>query len=112
MTHENNAPFQQVQAGSLAKLMLLGATIGLGLISFFVLGVDQPRPEWGKFWMIRPLLVTPTAGAMGGIVFYLLDYFRVQGSLQKILANVVGVFIWIVGLWMGIILGLAGTMWH
>ncbi|PEC35719.1 potassium transporter KefB, partial [Bacillus toyonensis] len=53
--------------------MLLGAGIALILILVFLLGVDNPKPEWGKLWMLKPLIVVPTAGAMGGVFYYFMD---------------------------------------
>ena len=97
---------------SAAKPMLIGAAIGLMLISIFVFGVDDPNPEWGKFWRIRPLIITPLAGAMGGLFFYFMNYLGSRGSFNRTLAIVVGVVVFIIGLWLGIVLGLDGTMWN
>src|SRR5690348_8593550 len=51
---------------SLAKRMIIGAGIGLSVILIFVIPGDE-NPAWGKLWMIRPLIVTPFAGAIGGL---------------------------------------------
>jgi hypothetical protein len=90
---------------------LIGAAIGLVAISFFVFGVDKPNPEWGKLWMIRPLIITPMAGAMGGAFYYFMDYQSSRG-FNRTIAVVLSLIVFIVGLWLGIVLGLAGTMWH
>ena len=71
---QNQVSKQQDQQGLLAAPMLIGAGIGLLVISFFVFGVDNPDAEWGKLWRIRPLIVTPVAGAMGGAFYYLMDH--------------------------------------
>lgn len=47
--------------------MLIGVGIGLLVILYLVLGANAPA-EWGKYWMIRPLIVEPFAGAMGAYV--------------------------------------------
>lgn len=111
MTQLNNSTsqFQQV---SLVKRMLVGAGIGLLLISFFVFGVDQPNPEWGKYWMIRPLIITPLAGAMGGLCNYIIMGFYNQVGLNKFVAMIISAIVFIIGLWLGIVLGLDGTMWN
>ena len=112
MTQQNNLIIQPINWPSLGKRMLLGASIGLAVILFFVLGVDEPNPEWGKLWMIRPLLVTPSAGAMGGAFYYFMNHITYKGSWKRVLANIVSVIVFIIGIWMGIVLGLVGTMWH
>lgn len=55
------------KTSALARPMLFGASIGLLLILVFLYGVKNPNPGWGKFWMARPLLMVPFAGAMGGL---------------------------------------------
>ena len=112
MTHHTNSNTQPNQPVSLAPPMMLGAGIALLAISFFVFGVDDPNPEWGKFWMIRPLIITPLAGAAGGAVYYFLDTLRYKGNLNGTVAVVLSVMIYIIGLWLGIVLGLDGTMWN
>jgi hypothetical protein len=92
--------------------MLLGAGFALLAISFFVFGADNPPAEWGRFWMIRPLIVTPLAGAVGGAVYHFLDRLRARGNINGNVAVILSLIIYVVGLWMGIVLGLAGTMWN
>jgi hypothetical protein len=96
---------------SLVKLMLAGAAIGLLLISTFLILAGEPNPEWGKLWMIRPLIVVPMAGAMGGLCNYYIVRFHNQVGLNRAIAISFGVVVFIVGLWLGIILGLDGTLW-
>ncbi len=57
MTQRNELQTQPNQPVSLVKPILVGAGIALLVISFFVFGVDEANPAWGKFWMIRPLIV-------------------------------------------------------
>jgi len=112
MTHENLTT-QPAHKGSLAKPMVIGAAIAFILITVFLLPVlGHPRPEWSKFWMIRPLIVVPLAGATGGLFYHLLNNLRSRGGSRKILANVLSLVIYVLGLWMGTVLGLAGTLWH
>jgi hypothetical protein len=96
----------------LVQSTLIGAIIGFTVIFFIVVSVDHPRPEWGTYWWIRPILVVPFAGACGGLAFHILGYFRQQGGWKMVGANVLSVLIFIIGMWMGIVLGLNGTMWH
>lgn len=85
--------------------------MALLVISFFVFGVDNPNPEWGKFWRVRPLIITPLAGAMGGAFYAFMDYQSSRG-FNRILAILLSIVVYVVGLWLGIVLGLAGTMWN
>ena len=102
----------QFSKSSLSKRMLIGAAIGLAVISFFVLSANGGNPEWGRFWMIRPLVVVPFAGAMGGLVSYFMAQLADINGWNKILVTVFSAIVFIIGLWMGIVLGLDGTMWH
>jgi hypothetical protein len=102
----------QFSKSSLSKRMLIGAAIGLVVISYFVLSANGGNPEWGRFWMIRPLLVVPFAGAIGGLVSYFMAQLADINGWNKILVTVFSAIIFIIGLWMGIVLGLDGTMWH
>jgi hypothetical protein len=111
MSKEHHLVTKSIHAISRNRLMLIGAVIGLAIISFFLYSGGSGKPEWGPYWRIRPLLVTPFAGAMGGLVYYYLDYFRIQGGWKKLFANVLSFVIFFIGLWMGIVLGLAGTLW-
>ncbi|NUY82105.1 potassium transporter KefB [Flavobacterium sp. MAH-1] len=91
--------------------MLQGAGIAFLLIGLFLLPVDT-NPAWPKYWMIRPLIVVPFAGAVGGFFYYKLDHLRVQGGWMRFWAAVLSFFIYVFGLWVGTILGLDGTLWN
>lgn len=108
MRPTNNSTSQPGQA-SLAKRMVTGAGIGLLLISIFLFSADEPHPAWGKLWMIRPLVIVPLAGAMGGLCNYFILGFH---GINKIAATIISVIIFFVGLWLGFVLGLDGTMWN
>jgi hypothetical protein len=111
MKQENHLSTQPNHPVSFIKSILIGAAIGLIAISFFVFGVDHPKPEWGKLWMIRPLIITPMAGAMGGAFYYFMDYQSAKG-FNRTIAITLSLIVFIIGLWLGIVLGLAGTMWN
>jgi hypothetical protein len=97
---------------SLAIRLSIGAAIGLALCLFFVLGVDEPHPAWPQFWMIRPLIILPLAGATGGAINYFLIQITHQGGWKKTVALIFSALIFLIGLWMGTVLGLVGTMWN
>lgn len=91
--------------------MLIGGIIGLLVASFFCFGADAPKPEWGKFWMIRPYLAMTFAGAMGGLCNYFIVKYRWTLGINKIVAIIISAIVAIAGMYMGIVLGLNGTMW-
>lgn len=113
MTTQNNLNFPPINTPALIKRMIIGAGIALFLmLAFFILPViNHPNPDWGKYWMIKPLVIMPIAGASGGAFFYLLTQ-RFRTGLSGILAYVFSAIAFIIALWMGTVLGLNGTMWH
>lgn len=111
MTYENNSTAQPKQSVSLVKPMLIGAAIAFLAISFFVFGIDHPDPAWGKYWRVRPLIITPLAGAMGGAFYAFMDYQCSRG-FNRTLAVLMSIVVYFIGLWLGIVLGLDGTMWN
>jgi hypothetical protein len=111
MTPKNNAAAQQDRT-SLTKRMMIGAAIGLLLISLFLISAGEPNPAWGDLWMIRPLIIVPLAGAMGGLCNYFILHYHSQFGLHKAIAVILSVIVFIIGLWMGTVLGLDGTYWN
>ncbi len=113
MTHTNNLTAQPVSRAALIKSLLFGAGIALLVIGAFVLSVNHPRPEWGELWMMRPLIITPLAGAAGSaFYFFVYHFFAYRGAIRKASGGILGLTGYIVALWLGVVLGLAGTFWH
>ena len=110
MTQSNDSRSQPRHISS-GMRMLVGAAIGLILISLFIFP-GEPDPLWGKYWMIRPLIIVPIAGAMGGLCNHLLIRFYFLVGMNKVMAWILSAIIFIIGLWMGIVLGLDGTLWN
>ncbi|MCD6065110.1 MAG: hypothetical protein K0R82_3021 [Flavipsychrobacter sp.] len=98
-------------SATLGKRMLIGAAIGFAVISFFVFGADDPNPEWGKYWRIRPLAITPLAGAGAGLFYHFMGLLRHQGGWVSIVGWIISILGYTATLWVGIVLGLDGTMW-
>lgn len=111
MAQAHNSASQPNQP-SLGKRMLTGAWIGLLLISLFLISADEPDPAWGKLWVIRPLIMVSLAGAMGGLCNYFIVRFHNLAGVNRIVAIISSVIIFIVGLWVGAVLGLDGTLWN
>jgi peptidoglycan biosynthesis protein MviN/MurJ (putative lipid II flippase) len=111
MTQSNQVQTYPNQPISLAKPLLIGGGIGLFLISVFLYGVKEPDPEWGKFWMIKPLVIVSVAGACGGAVYYFLNKLNHQGKLNKTVTTLMSLVVYIIGFFLGTVLGLDGTLW-
>ncbi|MCS3801207.1 hypothetical protein [Niastella sp. OAS944] len=110
MTQTNNAI--PTNKGVLSKRMLMGAGIGLLLICLFLSSAGHPNPFWPKLWFLRPLIIVPFAGAMGGLCNYYLVYFHNLMGVNKTVAMILSAVIFLIGLWLGLILGLDGTYWN
>ena len=111
MIQQTPLPTSPTPPVSALKHVLIGAGIALLLILLFLSGVDDPDPKWGKGWMVKPLIVVPMAGAVGGAFFYFMEVMSTRG-MNKTVAILLGVFIYIIGLWLGSVLGLNGTLWN
>jgi hypothetical protein len=112
MTHQGNFIPPQINEKSIIRRMSLGYVIGLVIISFFVFSVDHPHPDWGKFWQVKPLIITPLAAAFGMLVFYLKDFIPAVSDWKKTVVIIFSAIVYIIALWMGIVLGLNGTLWN
>jgi hypothetical protein len=107
-----NSTTQSIHSASLSKCMLIGGGIALVLITAFLISAGEGNPNWPKYWMIRPLIIVPLAGATGGACYYVLDHLRYQGGWKKVLAYILSFLVYLIGLWMGTVLGLDGTWWN
>ena len=112
MTRKSKLQLLPVEAASLISRMLVGSLIGLILITIFLMGAGDPNPDWGKFWIIKPLIIVPLSGAMGGAFNYFINKQDFSTGWAKALAIILSLIVFIIGLWLGIVLGLDGTWWH
>lgn len=103
---------QRLNKTALGKHLAWGALIALILVSVFLAGVRNPAPEWPRFWMLRPLIVVPVAGALGGFFYFMTGGWRRAGGWRSIVGYMAGILLYMVVLWLGSVLGLAGTLWH
>ena len=111
MTETNTSTPVTVHPVSLPKRLMQGALLAFILITIFLLTTGKADPTWGKFWMIRPVVIVTAAGAVGGAFYYFMDLLCYQGGWKKIVAIALSVVVYIFGLWIGTILGFDGTMW-
>ena len=110
MKQQNEFISQPAHTVSWVKPIVMGAGIALLVISFFVFGFDSPLQEWGKYWWVRPLIITPLAGALGG-AFYAYMSYRSSRGFNRTFAIILSIVVYLIGLWLGIVLGLDGTLW-
>ncbi|MBK0378434.1 hypothetical protein [Mucilaginibacter segetis] len=111
MTQANFLSLKPVFTPVLGKRIMAGALIGLALTGFFVIGAGKGNPAWGNYWQIKPLLLTPSIGAFVGICYDITESLRkLNGWLGKVFW-VLSILGYVIGMWFGLILGLAGTMW-
>ena len=96
----------------LVKFMIIGAGIGLLLTALFVRTAEAGNPVWPRGWVIRPLIILPLAGAIGGAFTHYLMQLTTQGSWRRVLAVALSLVIYLVGLWIGFVLGFDGTLWN
>jgi hypothetical protein len=100
-----------IQPAPLVKRILLGTLVGLVVIIAFLSGTGVPNPAWSKFWMIKPLVIVPLGGAAGGVFNYLVYRQDLKSDWAKIFGMVSSLIVFLIGLWLGIVLGLNGTYW-
>jgi predicted secreted Zn-dependent protease len=108
---KNNPLTNSTTKTSLIKPMLIGAVIAFLSIALFLLPIQDPNPEWGKFWMVKPFILVTLAGAVGGAIFHFIAKMGPQTGWKKAIAVIASVLIYIIGLWIGTVLGLDGTLW-
>lgn len=111
MTALHHTTKEPINRKTLAVWMLLGALPAVSLMSLLVFGVDDPKPEWGPYWVIRPLVVITFAGATGGACLYFINRFFGNGVGRRIAAVVLSTIVYLFGLWMGTVIGCDGTLW-
>ena len=111
MPEQTNINTGPIHSAPLGTRMFQGGIIALVLIIIFLVGVDETNPEWPKYWMVRPLIIVPLAGAMGGVFYYFMDHLRYEGGWKRTLGILLSLVGYLIALWMGTILGLDGTLW-
>ncbi len=110
MAHRKNL-IASVDFVRFSKSVLAGAGIAFILILLFILPVEG-KPEWGKWWMIRPLIIVPIAGAGAGALYYFMGPLRRLGGWNAFGAYAVCLVVYVFALWIGTVLGLDGTLWN
>ncbi len=96
----------------LTRHLLIGAVINLAIMALFISGVNNPKPEWGEFWYVRPLVVVTIAGAFSGLFYNRLSALRAEGGWKLIVGMLLSLIVFVFVLWISSVLGLAGTLWN
>ena len=96
----------------MVKFIIIGGFIGLMLTMLFIRTAEAGNPAWPKGWVIRPLIILPLASAVGSAFAYYLMQLTTHGGWRRVLAVVLSLVIYLVGLWMGFIIGFNGTLWN
>ena len=97
---------------SFAKRMSIGFAIGLVIISIFVFGAPNPNPEWGPYWRVKPLILTPLISSLGILWLYLPSFVNTKSKIKSGILMIISIMVFIASLWIGLVLGLNGTMWN
>ncbi len=108
----NHDTLVQRRTNLIAKRMIVGAAIALILISALLLTIKNANPAWGKLWFLKPLVVVPLAGAMGGLFYHLMESLRKRVGWNNIIITTISILVYLFILWAGTILGLDGTLWN
>ncbi|TXB70228.1 potassium transporter KefB [Phaeodactylibacter luteus] len=104
--------YRLLQEPALWRSATTGALIGLFLIAAFLFSADEGSPGWGPYWMARPLIVVPIAGAACGVCAYLLAPLRQAEGWKGAMGFLLTFLVYLIGLWLGTVAGLDGTYWN
>ena len=96
---------------ALIQKSIVGCAIALLAIAVMIIPIQNPDASWGTFWMVKPFLMVTLAGVLGGMIYHLIT-IRFQNGWKKPIGIVLGLLVYIFGLWIGAILGLDGTLWN
>jgi hypothetical protein len=58
------------------------------------------------------MIVVPAAGAAAGAFSFFMEVWGPKGGWKKIIARLIAFIAYVIALWLGSVLGLAGTLWH
>jgi hypothetical protein len=104
MTTQEQLP-QSVHPKSLGFRVLQGAGIAFTLLSILIL--ITAGKDFKMQWLPLPLIFVTLAGAGGGVLYYLLDPFRVEGGWKKVVTNIICFLVSFVACYLSLVLALA-----
>jgi hypothetical protein len=109
---QRNVKSPSIHPATLTTPIFVGAGLALLLISLFLSGVNEPDPAWGKLWIIKPLIVVPVAGAIGGAFYYYMNHVGPLVGIHKTISFMLSILGFVIILWLGTVVGLDGTLWN
>jgi hypothetical protein len=101
--------YQNLRSKMLIKRTLQGAGIAFLLMIIFLFVVSIVGDLDLEAWLLLPISSVTVAGAFGGAFYFFVDQLVSQSGWKKVLANVVSVLVYIVGLYISLILALSIT---
>lgn len=110
MRQQQSLPSSQNKNAAAIRRIALGAGIAIVLMIIFISSVKVPDPSWGSYWYIRPIIVIAFAGAAGGAYYHFVAASHYRGWRRGLML-VSCLIVYIVGLWLGSVIGLNGTLW-
>jgi ABC-type transport system involved in cytochrome c biogenesis permease subunit len=112
MTHSGQLPTKTFFTPDWRKHLLIGAGTALLIVGFFVIAAGKGNPDWGDYWRIKPLLLSPILGGITSLCYNAAAPLRqIKGWPGKLFLGL-SILGFMIGQWIGLVLGLAGTMWN
>lgn len=106
----NTKTLENVNGEDRGNVRLLRIILGAGsatlLLTFIFLIVGQPNGG-GLQWMILPYLCVPAAGALGGLIFDMMQPMRNNGGFNSVLSFALGASIYAILFVVAFILGVS-----
>ena len=93
---------------TLLQRALQGATIAFVLIVTLIIAVSGKDPDY-ELWMLVPISTVSFGGACGGVFFFVMELLRINYRWKKFWVTALSVLVYIVGLYLSLVLGLAFT---
>jgi hypothetical protein len=95
------------------KLAIIGAGIGYVFITIFLLNPGlEVDPSWPRLWKVRPLIIVPLISACCGMFVHFMTIIRSMNIMPTPLLYFLTFLLTFIGFWIGVVLGLDGTLWN
>lgn len=111
MTQTTDRTTPPLHQSFFTRHLLQGAVVALILILPFLLPSGDPQPDWPTLWRIKPLLVVPFSGALGGLFCQFMQHRRNAGGWKGAIAYLASLAGYMLVVWLGIMAGLNSTLW-
>ncbi|AKD05861.1 hypothetical protein PKOR_20390 [Pontibacter korlensis] len=85
---------------------MTGAGIALVLLAIFLSGGGDFNLG---YWVLLPITTVSVGGALGGIIYSLMDHLRNQGRWKVAVANSLSLLLYIVSVWLSLVAALNVT---